>query len=173
MTVLIFGKDQVFLGEFTFEQGALQQSLLSTKGEEVLGPYISRWMTRGIPMTRGFVSDKKTSTEISYQEYIQPRDSEAIMAAYRWFQDHQFFAVDLIDSLLSYWQRLLRLPFEAQERLAILLAIRATYRDSLSEWEECFTEVERAFAVESETFEKAKTKATKKATQAIANGLKR
>ncbi|MCA9391314.1 MAG: hypothetical protein KC582_03600 [Candidatus Magasanikbacteria bacterium] len=173
MTVLIFGTDQIFLGEFTFEDGALRQSILSTKGEEILGPYVSRWMTRGIPMTRGFVADKKSHSEISYQEFIQPRDHEAIMAAYRWWQDHQMFALDLADNLLSYWQRLLRLPFEPQERLAILLAVRATYRESLAEWEECFAEVERAHAIELEAYEKAKTKATKKAAQAIAHGLKK
>ncbi|MCA9385000.1 MAG: hypothetical protein KC662_04815 [Candidatus Magasanikbacteria bacterium] len=173
MTVLIFGTDQIFLGEFTFEDGALRQSILSTKGEEILGPYVSRWMTRGIPMTRGFVSDKKSHSEISYQEFIQPRDHEAIMAAYRWFQDHQLFALDLVESLIPYWQRLLRLPFEPQERLAIMLAIRATYRESLEEWNICFDEVERAHSIELEAYEKAKAKATKKAAQAIAHGLKK
>ncbi len=168
--VLVFGADQVFLGEFTFEDGALRQSVLSNKGEDTIGLNVARWMTRGIPMTRGFVA-KKSQSEISYQEYIQPRDPEAIMAAYRWFQDHQLFAVDLVEVLIPYWQRLLRLPFEPQERLAIVLALRATYRESLTEWETCFSEVERAHTIELGAYEKAKAKATKKASQAIAQGF--
>lgn len=168
--VLVFGADQVFLGEFTFEDGALRQSVLSNKGEDIIGLNVARWMTRGIPMTRGIVA-KKSKSEISYQEYVQPRDAEAIMAAYRWFQDHQLFAVDLAEVLIPYWERLLRLPFEPQERLAIVLALRATYRESLDEWKECFDEVERAHSVELAVYEKAKAKATKKASQAIAHGL--
>lgn len=169
--VLVFGNDQVFLGEFTFQDGAFRQSILSNQGEQVLGPHVSRWMSRGIPMSRGFVSKSKNHNEISYQEYIQPRDSEAIIAAYRWWQDHQFFAVDIAEVLIPFWERLLRLPFEPQERLAIVLALRATYRDTLDEWKECFEEVERAHSVELEAYVKAKAKATKKASQAIAHGL--
>lgn len=171
MMVLVFGTDQVFLGEFTFQDGAFRQSILSNHGEQVLGPHVSRWMTRGIPMSRGFVAKNKAHSEVSYQEYIQPRDPEAIIAAYRWWQDHQFFAIDIAEVLIPFWERMLRLPFEPQERLAIVLALRATYRESLDEWKECFEEVERAHSVEMAAYEKAKAKATKKASQVIAQGF--
>ena len=59
--VLVFGADQVFLGEFTFEDGALRQSVLSNKGEDTIGLNVARWMTRGIPMTRGIMAKKSKS----------------------------------------------------------------------------------------------------------------
>lgn len=173
MMVVLFTLEHQFLGEFTFDQGSLKQSILSHAGEQLLGATLSRWMTRGIPFLREMTSPNDAKQGIEYQEFIQTKDSEAIVAFYRWAQDHQLLAIDIAPPLFPYWEKLLRLPFAPQERIGILLAMRSTYQEALDEWKECFTELERVIEVESLQMQKAKEKTKRKATQAIAGGLRK
>lgn len=171
MLVLLFGTEKEFLGELHFHEGAFKQAILSHIGEQLLGSHLARWTTRGIPLQRGFKPKHTKGNEVAYQEFIPARSHEALVALYQWFQDHQLLALDTDQVLLPFWEKLLRLPFTAHERVSLLLALRKTAKTSLAEWRTCFDEMERVHALEVEKFEKEKEKIKSKAAKCLMEGL--
>ena len=133
--MFLFDSQRALLAEISLEQGSLRHLVLTGAGERLLEPFVGLWQTRGIPVA-------KTMGEVTYYEHVLPRDPGFAEALGSWANVKGFCLLDVPNAVMPLWEMLARLPLEASERFAFLLAIRLTPPSHLAEWKACLDEAE-------------------------------
>ncbi len=172
--IFLFDTERTLLAEIGLRDGALRQVVLTGAGERLLGPHVSHWQTRGIPVTHSIetVQPDGAREVATYFQYVQPRDVAFQKALEAWAMQRGYCPVEVPDRLLSLWESLARLPLSRSERFAILLAIRLSPPETLAEWKSCLDEAEQAWHREREktriAIEKIKSRMGKHLAQPFA-----
>lgn len=150
--MFLFDPERTLLAEVDTRDGALRHVMLTNAGEARLGAHVSRWQTRGIPVTRAIETSRPDGSRelATYFQYVQPRDGAFRSAFETWAMERGLCPVDVPDRLLMLWESLARLPLSRSERFAILLAIRLSPPETLAEWKSCLDEAEQAWHRERE-----------------------
>lgn len=156
MTLLFDDKHQ-YLGELLLQDGTLRHLVLTQAGENLVGAQVARWQTRGIGVSRLIPAAKPDGSkeDVVFQQFIQPRQKEFGEAFKLWAAEHGFHAIDIEEKMLALWEMLLRLPFEAGERYAVLVAIRSA-PNQFHEWKACLQEAEQATRLPGESVDKTR-----------------
>ncbi len=144
----LFDAERQLLAEIDLREGALRQIVLTGAGEREVGPFVSLWQTRGIPVSR-------TVGTADYQEHVQPRDAGFAAALESWANLRGYCVIETPDQVMHLWEGLARLPLEPSERFAFLLAIRLTPQEFLAEWKACLDAAELALSKEREKTRKS------------------
>ncbi len=175
MVTLIFDQKATYLGELVTKSGALRHLVLTQAGEHVIGGYVSHWQTRGVPVFKGITKhgDDGANEFVSYREYISARDAAFLKAVHEWVVTHGSQAYDIGESILSMWERLLRLPLEPGERFRFLLAMMRTPAEQMSAWNELLEAGEKAYQVEHTKTQDAITKLKATASKHLLNAFEK
>lgn len=141
--ILLFDANQAYLGELLLDEGRLKHFVLTQMGENLIGSHAVQWQTRGIGVSRLIPSVKPDGSreDVTFQQYVQPREHGFGDAFRLWAAEHGYHAVEMDDRMMSLWELLLRLPFDPAERHAVLLAIRST-PNQFHEWRSCLQEAD-------------------------------
>lgn len=136
MLCLLFNTQRDFLGEAILRDGACDRMQLNDAGERELGVQCERWQTTGVPVRKEIFQDSSDGSRevIFYVERVQLRSKEFRHALKSWGSLHEVLVIELGDTLIPMWQRLLQLPLEPPQRLSYLLVLRQTPADLLSDW---------------------------------------
>lgn len=123
---LLFDRHQAFLGEIMSRNGGLERVLLNAEGERQVGPYLSDWQHRGVPIVREVVQvTHGTHADVFYQERIPVRSHEFWTALDRWSARHGMVLLRIPAECMATWEGMLRLPLGEGERFSMIVALRA------------------------------------------------
>ncbi|HVM90886.1 MAG TPA: hypothetical protein VMU11_03250 [Verrucomicrobiae bacterium] len=139
--MFLFDAERNLLAEISLDGGRLRHLVLTGAGERLLEPFIGLWQTRGVPLP-------KTIGDATYYEHVLTRDPGFAAALTSWANMKGFCSIEVPDNVIPLWEMLARLPLEASERFAFLLAIRLTPPGQLAEWKSCLDEAELAWSRE-------------------------
>lgn len=166
--ILLLDASYALLGEVALDSGALANVMLTDTGEERIGAQVRAWQTRGVPARRELFGTKQHPNDvIFFQERVQPRDRKFGEALLQWAEDQRVMAVRLSSSAMDCWNKVLRLPFLPQERLAILMALSKTDAAQLSPWHAFLDEAVSACETEMSKAEAAIAKLRQKAAEGL------
>ncbi|MEN9557892.1 MAG: hypothetical protein RL141_261 [Candidatus Parcubacteria bacterium] len=138
-TMLLFTRFAEPLGEIHLKDGAFVQAAFTARGEQVFGTVLNDWQVHGIPVFRHPASHVATHTDSDgfTLHRVQPRDAGFGDALQEWCSQHTITVVVLSSRLhLECWQKLLRMPILAADRLAMLVVIARASADDLIAWQQ-------------------------------------
>jgi len=141
--LLLFDTRHQYLGEVSLsEDGSLKSLILTSKGEEEIGPNAVGWQTKGVPVKQRIrSSESESDQEPFFIERVQPRSPGFKQAFLTWTDEAKVAVIDIEDSLIGFWEALLRLPLSASERFTYLLAVCRTPKEKIKEWEKLFNQL--------------------------------
>lgn len=144
MLFLLFSDTRELLGEVHIQQGALARITLTSSGEQLIGPQVLLWQTRGVPMRNEMdrVTSDGGSERIFFTDYIHTNDARFATALERWGHQYQMAMLVLSNEMIPCWEMLVHLPFEPEERFAFLIAIQHTPIAQLDEWRRSLQEAQ-------------------------------
>jgi len=145
---LIFGADLAYLGELTTQDGVMSRFILTNEGEARLGDSIEEWQTQGIAvLVHRPGAEAGEDDAIVDEKRIQPRLQEFADAFRHWCALRGLKVVDLSESHVPCWEKILRLPFVPMERHAMISAVCRLPSEDISAWmnalDEAYVEVEK------------------------------
>lgn len=129
---LLFDQRQVFLGEVMTRDGAFERVLLNAEGERKIGPHLTDWQTRGIPVTREVM--QRGDVDVFFQERVPVRSHEFFTAFDRWVALHGLVMVTIKSEDVSTWEGMVRLPLDDKERFSMLVAMRNASDEMHASW---------------------------------------
>lgn len=170
----LFDPGRNLLAEISLDRGCLRHLVLTAAGEREIGSFVAQWQTRGLAVPRTINLDgPEERSSATYYEYVQPRDGKFEAELNDWANRHGLCAISVEDRVIPLWEMLARLPLEASERFAFLLAIRLTPPERLVEWKSCLDEAELAWSKERQqakkTVQQIKSKMESHLTRPFAN----
>lgn len=135
-TLFLFTHASDFLGEVRLQAGALAHVTLTHRGEDLLGPGMKDWQTRGVPVRREMFGTKDRPHDIVfYQERVQPRDPKFGEALRQWCSERHVAVLAVPNHVHEdCWNLLLRLPLEPSERFMLLSTLVQASADELVSW---------------------------------------
>lgn len=167
-TLILLDTAYALLGEVMLDSGALANVMLTDTGEKRIGAAVREWQTRGVPVQRELFGTKRHPNDIVFfQERVQPRDRKFGEALLQWAEDQHLIAVQLSSPAMDCWNKVLRLPFEPEERLAILRVLSKTDAAQLSPWHAFLDEAIRACEEEISKTEAAVAKLRQKTAEGL------
>ncbi|MEO5927953.1 MAG: hypothetical protein ABIO72_04495 [Patescibacteria group bacterium] len=151
---LLFDRHHVFLGEIMSRDGGLERVLLNAEGERQVGPYMSDWQTRGVPIVREVIQATQGDTlEVFFQERVPVRSHEFWTALDRWSERHGMVLLRIPAECMRAWEGLLRLPLTDVERFSMTVALRASDNDHAA-WHEAVAEAVGALETKDPSLKK-------------------
>ncbi|HWQ99664.1 MAG TPA: hypothetical protein VN397_02340 [Candidatus Methylomirabilis sp.] len=157
-----------FLGEVALESGVFVRVILTDRGEEMIGAAVREWQTRGVPVRRELFGTKGNPNDIVfYQERVHPRDRQFGEALAQWCGERRIAAVVLPSGVTECWNKVLRLPLEPQERLALLIALSKTDPAMISPWQDFLDEAICVCEAQTSDADAAIGKLRKKAAEGL------
>ncbi len=166
--IILLDASYALLGEVMLDSGALANVMLTATGETAIGAAVREWQTRGVPVRRELFGTKAHPNDVVFfQERAQPRDRKFGEALAEWAEDRRLIAVRLSAPAMDCWNKVLRLPFEPPERVAVLMAMSKTDPAQLSPWHDFLDEAIRACEVETSKTEAAIGKLRQKAAEGL------
>mgnify|MGYP001558669387 CR=1 FL=1 len=144
--LLLFSIEHHCLGEFLCHEGALERSMLTPRGERMIGDRITRWQTEGILIAElrdRSLADGSVATVV-VQQHVSVRASEAEAAIRAWALQENFELIDVPPRLLPMWESLTQLDLDEEERYSSMLAIRHASHRHLIAWQRAITQVQQA-----------------------------
>ncbi|MFA4954771.1 MAG: hypothetical protein WC641_05660 [Patescibacteria group bacterium] len=132
---LLFDQDYRYLGELTSEEGMFAGFMLSKDGEEILGKQISEWQTSGLSI----MGEKRNESAAGaaydfFEDKIMPRDKRFTEAFRHWVIMNGLQIRTCSPEALGCWEKMLALPFEAEERCVLISAIRNLPHAEIAKW---------------------------------------
>ncbi|GMU25394.1 hypothetical protein KJZ71_02430 [Patescibacteria group bacterium] len=121
MIILLFDDGRELLGEIVCEDGAFLCASLAGSGEQLIGPFVRDWQARGI--------------SVPGVKPVRTHDRRFADALHLWANHHRVATVPLSNEYIPYWNRLLRLPFNAAELFTLLVALSETPVGNLPAWD--------------------------------------
>lgn len=144
--LLVFSSEHQCLGEFFFSDGVLDRSMLTPRGERVLGAQIARWQTEGILVSElrdRALADGSIVTIVA-QEHVSTRSPEAEAALRAWALHEHLETIDVPPRLLPFWEALSELDLDDEERYGSMLNIRHASHRHVIAWQKAIAQVRQS-----------------------------
>jgi hypothetical protein len=120
------------MGEVMTRDGGLDRVLLNAEGDRKLGPYLSEWQMRGVPIVREVA--QRADEQVFFQERVPVRSHEFETALDRWGSTHDMMVLSIPDECLKTWEKMLRLPFADTERFSMFVTMRVASESDHAAW---------------------------------------
>lgn len=144
--LLVFSVEHHYFGEFFFSEGVLERSMLSPRGERVIGEKIARWQTEGILLAelRDRTLEDGSVVTVVVQEKVSIRSPEAEAAVRAWALQENFPTIDVSPRLVPLWESLSQLDLDDEERYGSMFAIRHASHSHFMAWQRAITQVQQS-----------------------------
>ncbi len=136
MLLFLFSSEFDLLGEFVFEQGALQRFSLSSRGRTQLETVVEHWQAQGIELIeRVPVVQEEQANLITTRRFVTFNQPEAEAAVRCWAVEKDYLCLDVPERLLPQWEKLCLLDLQPEERFASLRALREGSHKIVEAWD--------------------------------------
>lgn len=131
----LFDAKRKFLGEVAISNGAFLSVILTSQGENVLGPVVKEWQTMGIEIYNQETIREKDGTSFKlFKQRVSPRDANFLNALNEWMMESDFELIHVPDHVLGCWQLMLSLPLSDEERFVMIYAFCRVPKTEIETW---------------------------------------
>ena len=123
--LLILDHDLGLLGEAVVEHGICRQVRLNQEGDALLGDFLERWQTQGLPaLDVQHIRTQEGPGEAWVHESVGMQSADFPQALGLWLEDHGFHSLRLPLGAMDTWGGIQKMDIEPQKKFELALMLR-------------------------------------------------